>query len=106
MRQRLSIRIAYGWMPFTGETRSCSCESSNLRDPFAVNVSTRTHMYVVLLHVLAIHQHTTASIRDRCTARGHTCYNTKFCEEKIHDQKTNHEIHKILCHENFELYGM
>ena len=39
---RLSIRMACGWTPFAGETRPCSLESSNLRDPFAVNVRTRT----------------------------------------------------------------
>ena len=34
--------MAYGWTPFAGETRLYSLESSNLRDPFAVNVRTRT----------------------------------------------------------------
>ena len=71
LRQMLSVRMAYGWTHFVGETRPCSRESSNLRDPFAV----------VLLHVLAIRQRATASARDRChalTARGHTHYNTKF----------------------------
>ena len=50
------------------ERRPCSRESSNHRDQFAVNVRTRTRMYVVLLHVLAIHQRGTASARDRCPA--------------------------------------
>ena len=68
LRHRLLIRIAYGWTPFAGETRPCSRESSNLRDPFAVDVRTRTHTYVVLLHVLAIRQRATASARDRCPA--------------------------------------
>ena len=34
------VRMAYGWTPFVGETHPCSRESSNLRDPFAVNVRT------------------------------------------------------------------
>ena len=68
LRQRLTICIAYGWTPFAGETCLCSRESSNLHDPFAVNVRTRIRMYVVLLHVLAICQRAMASARDRCPA--------------------------------------
>ena len=34
------------------------------------------------------------------------CYpHTKFREENFHDQKSNHKIHKMLYHENLELYG-
>ena len=68
-RQRLSIRMAYGRTPFAGETRPCSCESSTLRDLFAVNVRTRTRTYIVLLHVLAILQRATASLAGQTFAR-------------------------------------
>ena len=37
MRQRLSLYRSV-WTPFIGETLSCSRETSNLRDPFAVKV--------------------------------------------------------------------
>ena len=84
LRQKLSICIAYCWMPFAGETRPCSHESSNFHDPFAVNVRT------CLRPLPCTAQHAATPIKI-----------LNFREEKFRDQKANHETHENIAPQKF-----